>query len=118
MTKVWRNYITDTNYNYSFVPVNIRQISELNRDVSPLLVLPQNDIDNSVEIDSSCNVPGLTYRKIRLFFSDESIYEINYYRPFTQDLFNWLSNSISVRAFELIGEQIRYSRLIKMLNRE
>lgn len=117
MVLTWSNYLTDTGYNYPFIPVNIRQISTINRDNSPLLVLPNNDILVSTELDTSCDVPQLTYRKIKFFFSDESIYEINYYRPFTRELFNWLSNSISVRAFEFIGEQIKYSRLIKMLNR-
>ena len=117
MVKVWSNYITDTNYNYPFVSVNTTQISNISREESPLLILPDNDIKASTEIDTSCNVPQLTYRKIRFFFSDESIYEINYYKPFSQDLFNWLTNSISVRAFEFIGEQIKYSRLRKMLDR-
>lgn len=118
MVLAWSNYITDTNYNYPFVPVNIRQISDLNRDDSPVLVLLPDDINNSIDIDITCDVPQLTYRRIRFFFSDESIYEINYYRPFSRALFDYLSSSISVRAFEFIGEQIKYSRLRKMLNRE
>ena len=118
MVQVWSNYLTDTNYNYPFVPINIKRIGDISREDSPLLILPNNDFLTSADIKTPCNVPQLTYRKIRFFFSDESVYEINYYRPFSANLFDYLSASISVRAFEFIGESIKYSRLIKMLNRE
>jgi hypothetical protein len=117
MTQIWSNYVTDTGYNYPFIPVSIKQISEINRDESPLLILPISDKQLAINLDSACAVPQLTPRKIKLYFSDDSIYEINYPRVFSRDLFNHLSASLSVRAFEFIGETIKYSRLIKMLNR-
>ena len=117
MVLTWKNYQTDLGYNYPFVPISVRRISQINRDTSPLLVLPANDQLQIQQVDYPCSVPQLTPRKIKLYFSDDSIYELSYYRTFTQDLFDDLSASISVRAFEFIGENIRYSRLIKMLNR-
>lgn len=117
MTFAWLNYQTDTGFNYPFVPLNVFQISDISSEDSPLLLLPIDDVKNATQIDSFCNVPGLTYRKIKLFLSDESVYEINYYKPFSENLFDWLSSSIKVRAFELTGETIKYSRLRKMLDR-
>ena len=112
---VWTQYITDIGRIYPFIPVAIQQISDLYREDSPLLILPETDRDFVVDFNSSCSVKELTPRKITLFFSDDSVYQFNYYRPFDATLFNWLSNSISVRAFEFIGEEIRYSRLRRIL---
>jgi hypothetical protein len=114
---VWTNYTTDTGFNYPFIPVSIKQISEISREESPLLALPTTDRELAIELDFSCAIPQLIPRKIKIYFSDDSIYEINYYQVFNQVLYDFLSTRIGVRAFEFIGENIKYSRLIKMLNR-
>lgn len=118
MIQVWRNYLTDSNFSYPFVSVRLTQLNEIIRDDSPLLELPTTDQNATVEIDSPCDVRGITQRRIRLFFTDESIYELNYYKPFDLSLFNWLTANDNVRAFQLIGEQIRHFRLRKMFDRE
>lgn len=82
-----------------------------------MLILPVVDRQLLIEFDSFCSVPQLIPRSIKLYFADDTIYQINYPRVFSAPLFNWLSSSISIRAFEFIGETIKYSRLIKMLNR-
>jgi len=113
---VWQQYTTDIGRIYPFIPVNIRQLSNIGRDESPLLILPESDRNFAFEFNSFCPIKGISFRKIKVFFSDDSVYEFNYYRPFSLDLFHHLSSSISVRAFEFIGEEIRHSRLRRMLD--
>lgn len=110
---VWTSYQTDTGRIYPFLPVSIAQIGESRTDINLLTLLP---INNYREIKTGCSVPGLIPRSIKLYLSDDSSYQLNYPEPFSQALFNSLTTAINVRSFELIGEQIKYSRLIKMLN--
>ncbi len=117
MVAVWQIYQSDLGLTYPMLTVNIINSGEIVTDIDLFTLLPTAVINQKLEVKSSCLVPDLTPRKIRLYLSDDSIYELSYPISFDSQLFNNLSNSINVRAFELIGETIRYSRLRRMLNR-
>ncbi|MEO0934205.1 MAG: hypothetical protein AAFY21_10770, partial [Cyanobacteria bacterium J06641_2] len=91
MTQIWQSYQTDLGNVYPFQPLNIRQLSNNNRANSPLLILLASDLDNLIEFNGNCSIKGLIHRKIKVFFSDDTVYEFNYYRPFSNELFLHLS---------------------------
>ena len=79
-------------------------------------MLPNLDLLELVEVKYPCSVQALTPRMIKIFASDEAQFLISYWQPFNQALFDHLTASIQVRAFEFIGERIKYSRLQRMLD--
>lgn len=117
MVQVWSAYFTDTGFTYPFLPVSISLKTDITSDINILSLLPVLIQNQVLDINHPCSVPNLTARSIKLFLSDDTSYQLNYPVPFDQQLFNSLSASIRVRAFELVGENIKYSRLQRMLNR-
>lgn len=115
MVLVWRDYRTDIGNTYPFLPLSVRQLNQVSTDIEPLNLLTVADAQNIIEIDKACSVPGLSSRQIIIFASDDAIFAIDYYRPFNQTLYNQLSSSLQVRAFEFVGEKIKYSRLRRMI---
>ena len=115
--QVWQSYLTDTGFTYPLLPVSIVLKSQITSDIDILSLLPVTIQNQVLNINKPCSVPNLIPRSIKLFLSDDSRYELNYPVPFDQQLFNSLSAAIAVRAFELVGENIKYSRLQRMLNR-
>ena len=115
--QVWQSYLTDTGFTYPLLPVSIVLKTEITSDIDILSLLPVATQNLVLDISKPCSVPNLIPRSIKLFLSDDSSYQVNYPLPFNQQLFNSLSASITVRAFELVGENIKYSRLQRMLNR-
>lgn len=117
MIDVWSIYQSDLGLTYPLLAVNIRNNAEIVTDIDLFSLLPENVENSIIKVKSGCSVPGLIPRKIKLYLSDDSQYELNYPMPFNQELYDDLAASISVRAFEFVGERINQSRLRRMLNR-
>ncbi len=78
--------------------------------------MPQVDRDLILNLKDSCGVPGLVKRKIRIFAADSAEFEIDYWQPFNQNLFDYLATNSDVAGFEFIGERLKYFRLKKALD--
>ncbi len=117
MVAVWQVYQSDLGLTYPMLGINLTNLGEIVTEIDLITLLPTTIVEQKIEVKSNCFVPGLTPRLIKLYLSDDSNYQLNYPLPFDQQLFNSLSASIAVRAFELVGETIKQSRLRKMLNR-
>lgn len=113
---VWRSYITDMGRAYPMFALSILQENEVSTNIEPLDLLPSDDKNQIIEVKHSCLVKGLTPRKIRIYAVDGARFLINYYRPFNQNLQDFLIANLSISAYELIGERIKYGRLKRMLD--
>ncbi|MDJ0773690.1 MAG: hypothetical protein QNJ49_09730 [Mastigocoleus sp. MO_167.B18] len=113
---VWRNYITDMGRAYPLFALSMTQENEVSTNIDPLDLLPSDDKNQIIEVKHSCVVTGLTPRKIRIFAVDGARFLINYYQPFNQVLVDYLVSHLSISAYELIGERIKYGRLKRMLD--
>ncbi|NJO99188.1 MAG: hypothetical protein HC775_16730 [Hyellaceae cyanobacterium CSU_1_1] len=116
MAKVWRSYRTDQGRVYPIYPLSVAQINDVTSTVDAIDLLPTTIATEIIEVQHPCAVSGLTPRKIALFTSDGARFLINYPLPFSQNLANYLTATIAVTAWELIGERIVYGRLMRMLD--
>lgn len=110
---VWLSYQSDLGRVYPVIGVNLRPLTEIETEADIFNLIGNTNLG---DLDNPCEVPDLIYRTIKLYLSDDSIYQVVYPQPFNADLFDRLSTSLSVTAFEFIGEKIKYSRLKRMLN--
>ena len=113
---IWQFYRTDAGRMYPFYAVSARQVNDISTNLNPLDLLPSNDLTQLINFSNPCSVPGLTPRKIMLYAVDGAQFLINYWQPFNQNLFDFLTLNIDVAAFEFIGERIKYGRLRRMLD--
>jgi hypothetical protein len=80
------------------------------------------DIGTSINASSKFILPPdladteITTRTIVLSSSDGGQFVLSYPVPFDETLSNYLTNSVNVVAFELIGEKLKYGRLRKLLD--
>ena len=95
--------------------MSVRQLNEVSTDIDPISLLPVADEFNTKEVKNSCAVPGLTPRSIIIYGSDDAQFLLTYPRPYSQNLYDHLASQLQIRAFELVGERIKYSRLKRML---
>ena len=112
---LWRSYRSDIGRVYPFYAVSVRFINDISTTIVPLDLLPPTDLNETLEFSNPCGVPGLTPRQLRLVDSNGAEFLLNYWQPFNQTLFDYLTNHLDVAAFEFIGERVKYGRLRKML---
>lgn len=119
MILVWRDYRSDTGAIYPFLPLAMgqRNANEIASTFDPKSTLSESDRENILVVDRGCSVPLLQPRQIILYASDGGQFYLDYYRSFTNTLFDNLSRNTEIQAFEFIGERIKHSRLIRMLDR-
>lgn len=117
MLAVWRDYRTDIGRTYPFLPLSVRQLNQVSTQVDPIQLLSVGDAANIIELKNGCKVPQLVPRQLKIYSSDDAIFAVDYYRPFTTALYEHLSGQLQVRGFEFIGEKIQYSRLTRMIER-
>lgn len=115
MVLLWRSYRSDLDRIYPFYAVSVRQLNDISTTINPLDLLPTADKSEIIDFFNPCSVPGLLSRQIHLFDSDGAEFQFNYWQPFSQTLFDHLTNHLDVAAFEFIGERIKYGRLYRML---
>ena len=116
MARVWQTYVTDCGRAYPLYPLSVRQVNQVLTAINPLDLLPNNDLLQLNDVKHPCSISNLTPRAISIWDVDGAQFLINYWQPFNQDLYDWLTVSIQVQAFEFIGERIKYSRLQRMLD--
>ena len=116
MIKVWKQYTSDLDRAYPMYALSVFQTNDVSTTFDIVELLPDFIKSQLIEINSACGVDGLTPRKLSLYTSDGANFLLNYPRPFTQDLIDYLTRNINVAAFELIGEKTKYSRLQRMLD--
>lgn len=116
MVQVWRAYSTDLGRVYPMYALQIQQINDVSTLVNAVDLLPNAIASELIEVNNPCSVSGLTARKIALFTSDGARLVINYPRPFSQNLADYLTATTAITAWELIGERIVDGRLRRMLD--
>lgn len=116
MARVWQTYVTDCGRAYPLYPLSVRQVNQVLTAINPLDLLPNNDLLQLNDVKHPCSISNLTPRAISIWDAEGAQFLINYWQPFNQDLYDWLTVSIQVQAFEFIGERIKYSRLQRMLD--
>lgn len=116
MVQVWRAYATDLGRIYPMYPLSLQQINDVSSSVNALDLLPNAIGSELIEVNNPCSVSGLTARKIALFTSDGARFLINYPRPFSQNLADYLTANLAITAWEFIGERIVDGRLRRMLD--
>lgn len=116
MVQVWLAYQTDLDRVYPMFAVSIDQINDMATEINPLDLLPDQVLNNLIEMDYPCAVAGLTPRKLVLWLRDGAQFLINYPIPFDDSLAQELTSSLLVVAWEFIGERLKYGRLRKILD--
>ncbi len=116
MAQVWSSYLTDMGRAYPLFALSMTQENEISTTFNPLDFLSDSDKNQIIEVNNPCFVKGFTPRKIRIYAVDGARFLINYYQPFNQVLVDYLVSHLSISAYELIGEQIKYGRLKRMLD--
>ncbi len=116
MVRVWQNYLTDRGRAYPLFALSSRQVNEVSTTINPLDLLLVADTNQLIEVKNSCTVAQLVPRQINIYAADGAQFLINYWQPFSQNLFDYFTNKTEVAAFEFIGERIKYGRLRRMLD--
>ncbi len=115
MVQVWTNYLTDLGRAYPMYALSARQVNDLSSDIDPLDLLPPAILNGLLKVKHPCGVGGLTPRYLILYTNDGAQFQVSYPTPFSQNLFDYLTDNLSVAAFEFVGERIKYGRLRRLL---
>jgi hypothetical protein len=116
MVLVWQAYQSDLDRVYPMFALSINQTNDVTTAINPLDLLPNYVKDSLIEIGSPCAVAGLTPRKLALWLSDGAQFSLNYPVPFSAQLAQDLTATISIVAWEFVGERLKYGRLRKILD--
>lgn len=116
MVLAWQNYQTDLGRAYPMFALSVQRLGDVESSIDPVGLLPPAITSRLLRVRNSCAVGELTPRTLILWTSDGAQFRMSYPIPFSENLADYLTNTIQIIAWEFQGERLKYGRLKRMLD--